>query len=104
MQGLDVIHFPPVIFSQFSSVVFGGLVSGIGQLEQTSDDEQALVEKFIHRPPSTGVVHPTGNGSLTGSRPEWPTIIKRSETHFAASCSFLMPVPEIYQVGGLSVR
>lgn len=26
-----------------------------------------------HRPPSTGVVHPTGNGSFTGSCPVWPT-------------------------------
>lgn len=33
-----------------------------------------LEAKFTHRPPSTGVVHPTGNGSFTGSCPVWPSI------------------------------
>ena len=35
-----------------------------------------LVVLFTHGPPSTRAVHPTENGSFTGSHPVWPTIVE----------------------------
>ena len=51
-----------------------------------------LEAKYAHGPPSTGAVHPTGNGSFTGSRPVWPTSL------VGTTCAQNPPYNEISRV------